>query len=147
MPAKPPDLPPAELEVLKVLWDQSPISVRDVMNRLAERGRRLAYTTVMTFLERLEQKRCVRSRKEGAARLWEPAITRDRVERSRLGTLLDEMYDGAAAPLVLRLVAEDRLTPDEISELQALIDGLDREGDAPASSAKRRPARRRKKGA
>ncbi|MFK7960224.1 MAG: BlaI/MecI/CopY family transcriptional regulator [Phycisphaerales bacterium] len=143
MPAKPPDLPPAELEVLKVLWDTSPISVRDVMNRLAQQGRDLAYTTVMTFLERLEQKRCVRSRKEGGARLWEPAITRDRVERSRLGTLLDEMYDGAAAPLVLRLVAEDRLTPEEIGELQALIDRLDRD-DRPVTG---RPSRGRRKGA
>jgi predicted transcriptional regulator len=133
MPPDAADLPPAELEVLKVLWNEAPLSVREVMNRLHAQGRELAYTTVLTFLSRLEQKGCVRSRKEGMAKLYEPAMTRDRVERSRLRSLLDELYDGSAAPLILRLVAEAPLTADELGELQALIDRLDEDGTGDAA--------------
>ena len=51
-----PDLGDAELEVLKALWDRGPTTVREVMNILHEQGRQVAYTTVLTFLTRLEQK-------------------------------------------------------------------------------------------
>ncbi len=50
------DLGTAELEVLKALWEEGPCTVRQVLNHLHERGRRVAYTTVMTFLSRLEQR-------------------------------------------------------------------------------------------
>ena len=50
------DIPAAELEVLQALWDKSPATVRDVLNELHNLGRQLAYTTVLTFLTRLEQK-------------------------------------------------------------------------------------------
>ena len=119
------DLPAAELEVLKTLWDESPATVRDVMNRLHERGRKLAYTTVLTFLTRLEQKGYVRSDKSGLAYAYSPKVTREKVSRSRLKSLLQELYDGAAAPLVLQLVRDERFTPDEISALQKLIDQFD----------------------
>lgn len=134
MPPDAADLPPAELEVLKVLWHEAPLSVREVMNRLHAMGRELAYTTVLTFLSRLEQKGCVRSHKDGMAKLYEPAMTRDRVERSRLRSLLNELYDGSAAPLILRLVAEAPLTADELGELQDLINRLDEDGAGDGAS-------------
>ena len=61
------DLGDAELEVLAVLWDEGPTAVRQVMNRLHEQGRRVAYTTVLTVLTRLEQKGLVRSDKSDMA--------------------------------------------------------------------------------
>lgn len=115
----------AELEVLKALWDLGPATVRQVMNRLHDRGRQVAYTTVLTFLSRLEQKGCVRSDKSDIAYVYSPAVTRDRVTKSRLASLIEQLYDGAAAPLVLQLVRDEKLTADEIAELQELINQLD----------------------
>ncbi|MBT8484572.1 MAG: BlaI/MecI/CopY family transcriptional regulator [Phycisphaerales bacterium] len=120
------DLSTAELEVLKTLWDDGASTVRDVLNRLHGRGRKIAYTTVLTFLTRLEQKGYVRSDKSGVAYVYRPRISRERVTRSRLQTLLEELYDGAAAPLVLQLVRDRRFTADEIAELQSQIDELER---------------------
>ena len=62
------DLGVAELEVLKALWDEGPSTVRQVMERLHRIGRRVAYTTVLTFLSRLEQKGFVRSDVTGSGR-------------------------------------------------------------------------------
>lgn len=128
------DLGNAELEVLKVLWDEGPSTVRDVLTHLHDRGKRVAYTTVQTLLTRLEQKRYVACDRSDTAHVFKPRVTRDRVTRSRLKTLVDQLYDGAAGPLVLQLVRNERLTPRDIEELQKLIERLDAEtggGDAP----------------
>ena len=119
------DLSEAELEVLASLWEQGPATVRQVLNQLHANGRRLAYTTVLTFLTRLEQKGYVRSDKSGMAYVYRPKVTRDRISKTRLKSMLETFYDGAAGALVLQLVRERRLSGDEIAELQKLIEALD----------------------
>jgi predicted transcriptional regulator len=119
------DLAGAELEVLKALWEVGPAPVREVLNCLHLRGKRVAYTTVQTLLTRLEQKRYVISDKSDVAHVFRARVSRDRVTRSRLKTLVSQLYDGAAGPLVLQLVKMERLTPDEVDELQRLIEKLD----------------------
>jgi BlaI family penicillinase repressor len=119
------ELGDAELEVLKALWEDGPGTVREVLNRLTRRGRNLAYTTVQTFLTRLEQKGFVRADKSDLAFRYAARVTRERISKSRLRELLDQLYDGAAGPLVLQLVQNERLTPEEIETLQKLIERLD----------------------
>ncbi len=120
------ELGDAELEVLKVLWDEGPAVVREVMNRLHQCGREVAYTTVLTFLTRLEQKGYVRSDKSGLAYLYTPVVSRERVTKSRLRNLMDQLYDGAAAPMVLHLIRSERFSTHEIEQLHDLIDALDK---------------------
>jgi len=122
------DLGFAEMEVLKALWDAGPSTVREVLNHLHARGRRVAYTTVLTFLSRLEQKGLAVSNKSELAYVYKAAVSRDRVMKSRLRALVNEMYDGAAGPLVLQLIRSERFSPEEINELQKLIDRLDEKG-------------------
>lgn len=119
------ELAPAELDVLRALWDLGPATVRQVMQHLHDRGRRVAYTTVLTFLSRLEQKGYVRSDKSELAYVYRAKLSRERVSRSRLRSLIEQLYDGAAGPLVLQLVQSERLTPEEIETLQKLIERLD----------------------
>lgn len=125
MAARENELGDAELEVMKVLWDAGPLRVRDVMNALHERGRRVAYTTVQTMLTRLEQKGFVKSDRAGPAFVFRASVSRERVSRSRLRTLVSQLYDGAAGQLVLQLVKSERLRPEELAELQRLIEKLD----------------------
>jgi predicted transcriptional regulator len=119
------DLGTAELEVLKALWDHGPATVRQVMNRLHQQRRQVAYTTVLTFLTRLEQKGYVKSDKSDVAYVYRPAVTRAKVTKSRLRSLIEQLYDGDAAPLVLQLMRDEKFTADEIAKLQKLIDRLD----------------------
>lgn len=119
------ELGTAELEVLNVLWDHPGSTVRQVLARLHENGRRVAYTTVLTFLTRLEQKGVVESDKSGLAYVYRATVSRDRIRRSRLRTLVEELYDGAAGPLVLQLIKTQKFTREEIETLQALVRDLD----------------------
>jgi BlaI family transcriptional regulator, penicillinase repressor len=121
------ELGEAELEVLRVLWDGGPQTVRDVMTRLHERGRKVAYTTVLTFLTRLEQKGAAASDKNGPAYTYRARVTRESVTKTRVRALLEQLYDGAAGPMVLHLIESERFTTDEINQLRKLIKDLDRE--------------------
>ena len=123
------ELGEAELAVLRTLWDGGPQTVRDVMARLHERGRKVAYTTVLTFLSRLEQKGYVASDKREQAYIYRAKVTRDSVTRSRVRSLLDQLYDGAAGPMVLQLIENERLSSDDINRLRAMIDDLDAGAD------------------
>lgn len=128
MSKKPVELGEAELAVMRVLWDEGPLTVRDVMNRLHERGRRVAYTTVLTFLTRLEQKGMVASDKRDTAYVYRSKISRQSVTTSRIRALVDQLYDGAAAPVLLHLIENERFTADEIAKLRRMIDDLDTKG-------------------
>lgn len=119
------DLGRAELEVLRVLWLEGPTTVRDAMEHLHRRGRKVAYTTVQTMLARLEQKGFAKSDKSEVAYVYRAKVSRARFTQSRLKTLLDQLYDGAAGPLALQLIRDERLTSEEIDELRKLIERLD----------------------
>jgi predicted transcriptional regulator len=125
------DLGSAELDVLKVLWDAGPGTVRAVMTELHGRGRHIAYTTVQTLLNRLEQKGYVTSDKSDLAFVFRARLTKERVRRSRLKALVEKLYDGAPGSLVLHLVKTERLSPNELTELQQLIERLDAQADRP----------------
>ena len=126
------ELGEAELQVLKALWDAGPATVREVMNRLHASGRRVAYTTVLTFLTRLEQKGYVRSNKSDLAYVYRAVASRTQVTRSRLKAVMDALFDGEAAPLVLQLMKTERFSPDELAELQRHIDQLEARTSAPS---------------
>lgn len=121
------ELGSAELEVLKALWESGPGTVRQVLESLHRRGRKVAYTTVLTVLTRLEQKGYVASDKSGVAYVYRAKVSRERVAGSRLKAMVQQLYDGAAAPLVLQLMQSETFTAEELDQLQRLIDRLDRE--------------------
>ena len=124
MDARPP-ISEAELDILKALWEHGPGTVRDVNARLRRQGRRWAYTTGLTHLQRLEAKGYVTSDKSGVAHVFRPAVTRDKLLRQRLKDLADQLCEGTATPLVLALVGGQRFTPEEISHFRQLLDDLE----------------------
>lgn len=120
-PRKP--IPDAELEVLLALWETGPATVRDLLDRLA--GDERAYTTVQTLLNRLERKGYVRSRKDGRALVYEPAVARDELLTEELRDVASRVTGGRASPLVMNLVEHNTLTGDDIRQLRELLDRLE----------------------
>ena len=114
-----------EQEVLQALWGVGRGNVRQVLSEMHAKGRNLAYTTVQTMLTRLEQKGFVESDKSGMAYIYRAAVGREEVMRSRVRSVVEQFFDGAAAPLVLQLIQTEKFSADEISELHKLIDKLD----------------------
>ena len=117
-----PGLSDAEMEVLKALWDEGPGTVREINGVLARRGRRWAYTTVATLLQRLLAKHYVVSDPTMVPHVYRAAVTRDELLERRLQDAADELCDGRAAPLVLALVQGGRFSVEELSRLRRLLD-------------------------
>ncbi len=105
-----------ELEILKVLWEHGPSSVRDVHRRLSPGGE-LAYNTVQTLLRIMEKKGLVGQRTEGRTFIYTARYDRD----ESTARFLARVFDGAASQLVMSLLRDERLSPEELDRMHALI--------------------------
>ena len=114
----------AELEVLKVLWDAGPSTVRDVAGTLRRQRRRLAYNTVLTLLSRLRDKGYVAADRRGTAHLFQAIVSRDDLVGFSLAALADRVCEGAASPLMLALVRGQKFSAGEIAHFRKLLDDL-----------------------
>lgn len=113
-----------ELEVMNVVWDKGAASVQDVVDSLE---RPLAYTTVMTTLKILDEKRgAVRKTKQGRAYIYEPAVAREDVRRSMAGELTETLFSGSLKSLVLSLMDPKSVSDTDVQELKAAIAELER---------------------
>jgi predicted transcriptional regulator len=120
-----------ELEILKVLWEQGPSSVRTVHCRLA-RTEDIAFNTVQTLLRLMEVKGLVQHHTEGRTFVYTPRFSRD----ESASRFLDRVFDGAADQLVLSLLRSERISPDELERMQAMIAEA-RRGKAPPKAGRR----------
>lgn len=119
MSKSPPDLTPAEFELMKVLWNLKRGTVAEVRAAHAtETGSSLAYTTVMTLLGRMAQKGAIRVDKTRQPFVYKPAFQRESVVRERVKQFLESVFDGRADSLVLQLVEDESLTLDELRRIQ-----------------------------
>jgi BlaI family transcriptional regulator, penicillinase repressor len=112
----------SEREVLRVLWDRGSGTVREIKEVLAGRGRRWAYTTVATLLQRLVAKEYAASDPSTVPHVFRAAVSREELLGRRLQDAADELCDGRAAPLVLALVQGGRFSPEELARLRQLLD-------------------------
>lgn len=100
-PAPPRDMPPPlELECLRRLWDIGEGTVHDVRKAV---GRELAYTTVMTLLDRLEKRGGVSRIKRGRSFVYVPKISRDELRKSAVKELVDQFFEGSEEALARHL--------------------------------------------
>jgi predicted transcriptional regulator len=110
----------AEHAVMEALWRNSPLTAAEVSDRVApERGWSLA--TVKTLLSRLVAKKAVATEPDGRRFLYSPAIERTDYVDSESRRLVDRLFGGRAAPLLVHLVESEALSDEDIAEIERLI--------------------------
>jgi BlaI family penicillinase repressor len=108
-----------ETDILKVLWDLGPSSVRDVHAALGEEATEpIAYNTVQTLLRIMEAKQLVGHHAVGRTFIYTPRFSRE----ESAARFLDRVFDGAASELVLSLIRAERVPEDELDRMHRLID-------------------------
>jgi BlaI family penicillinase repressor len=120
-----PPLSEAELRVMKVLWEHGPGTVRQLSEVLNRKGRRWAYTTVLTLLQRLQAKGFATSDASSSAHVFHAATSRDELIRLQLKNVADQLCGGAPAPLLLALVESQRFSTDDLARFRGLLDQLE----------------------
>ena len=113
---------PTELEllILKVVWENSPQTARQIRGALAERGRDLAHTSVITTLQKMVDKQQLRQLDpvEGKAFRFEPLVSDQQVSRGMLGDLFERVFDGSAEAVMLSLFDVAALDDDALKSLR-----------------------------
>jgi BlaI family penicillinase repressor len=109
-----------ELEIMKIVWMRGSATVRDVYEELLKR-RKIAYTTVMTMMGILEQKGHLKKSADERAYVYTPAQPQREVVGNMVHDFLKRVFNGSAKPLLIQLVEDKKLTPDELDEIRKLL--------------------------
>ena len=120
MRPKSPTLTDQELEIMKVVWDSDAVTVRDVYEALLEK-RRVAYTTVMTMMNILEQKGYLKKRQDDRAYVYRPSQPQKLVIRSMVREFVNRVFNGSAEPLLVHLVEDQHLDATDLEEIRKTI--------------------------
>jgi BlaI family transcriptional regulator, penicillinase repressor len=121
------ELTERELEVMHVFWDRGESTAAEVRDVLETQGRELAYTTVATLVKILLDKQFLTQTSDERPFRFRPARTYEEVSRSLLGDLVQKVFGGSRAQLLLRLFEEEQLTGDEKQRLKEILDEGDRQ--------------------
>jgi predicted transcriptional regulator len=131
-----------ELEALKVLWERGEATIReiaDAMNAAAKDSgeAEIAYTTVLSLLQVMEQKGLVDHRRDGKAYIYVPRVEQKSTFRQLAGGFLEKVFDGAVVEYLVHALESKRLSDAELDQLEAML------ADARKRSAKGRKGDRK----
>jgi len=129
-----------ELEALKVLWQRGEATVRDLVDAMNSAAKelgadQLAYTTVLSLLQVMEQKQLVDHRQAGKAYVYFPLVEQQSTFRQLAGSFLERVFDGAVGEYVVHALESKRLSPSELDQLESML-----------AAARERNAKRGRKG-
>ena len=111
----------AELAILRVLWARGPSTVRQVAEAMTDAGREAGYTTILKLLQIMTEKGIVVRDESARTHIYAPASTQDQTQRQLVTDLLDRVFDGSAAQLVMQALAAKKTTPEELAEIRKLL--------------------------
>lgn len=128
MPPRP-GLSKAELEIARIVWELKDAGVRQVFEALPV-GRDIDFTTVQTYLRRLEEKGYLNVRLDGRNRVYSPKVRPQTVIRETVGEMVDLLFGGETMPLMKHLVEDRKFSSDDIEQIRRLLDELEGGRDA-----------------
>ena len=139
-PKKSITLTEAELRLMKLLWVRGESAVAQLVEAIADQAP-LAYTSVLTTLRILERKGYITHRQEGRAFLYSPCVAEREAGSSEVRHLIQRFFGNSRERLLLSLLDNGEVTPDELKRLKELIaqapddEPVSRQDDAPAQES------------
>lgn len=110
-----------QMKIMQCLWERGSASARDITDAL-NRDSDIAHSTVQTLLRKLEAKGAVRHTVEDRTFLFHPVAPQSEVKTSALQDLLSRAFEGSAYSLVAHLIEHERISPEELAQIRALIE-------------------------
>ena len=114
----------AELEILNVLWDRGPSTVREVHEALGERGS--GYTTVLKFMQIMAEKGLVRRDEKQRAHVYEARLPREQTQTQLVRDLMDKVFNGSASRLIMNALSGRKASAAELAEIRRTLDEMER---------------------
>ncbi len=120
------DLGRLQRSVIEVVWELGEASVHQVRKRLSNK-KKLAYTTILTAMQKLEKAGWLRHRAEGKTYVYIPTRTREEAGAKSVRKFMERIFDGDALMMFQHLMQENKLSDEELRELRKMIDQKRRE--------------------
>jgi len=121
----PPAISEAESQVMELLWQNAPQGSEELVTAL-QPGTAWHENTVRTLLNRLVRKGAVRAEREGRRYLYSPLLAREQWQAAESRSLLDRVFGGRIAPLLVHFSRNEKLSAKDIAELRKLVDQLEK---------------------
>lgn len=116
-----PRISETEWELMKIVWARSPLTARQIVGKLIAQDPTWHPKTARTLIDRLVKKQALACRKDGRVCTFRPLVTEKECVAAVSESFLDRVFGGSLQPLLAHFVERDNLTPDEIRELQRLL--------------------------
>jgi predicted transcriptional regulator len=114
----------AELAILRVLWRKGPSTVRTVQEQL---GGDTGYTTALKLLQIMIEKKLVVRNESSRTHIYAASLAEESTQKQLLRDLLDKAFSGSAINLVMQALSTKKATPEELKEIRAMLDKLERD--------------------
>ncbi len=113
-----------ELELLQVLWEHGPSTVRE-MHEAISGDRNTGYTTTLKVLQKMTAKGLVRRDESSRSHVYMPVLEQQKTQQQLASDLMQKGFGGSSARLVLAALSAKRATPKELSEIRELLDKME----------------------
>ncbi len=126
MPTKPVRPTESELEILTVLWNRGPSTVREVYETLRRKRKSAQYATVLKFMQIMAQKGLLARDETDRAHVYAPVHSRELIQRQLAGDLLQRGFDWSMKNLMIGALSAHQATKEELAELRKLLDDYEK---------------------
>ena len=116
----------AELNILSVLWELGPSTVREVHAKFSE-AREVGYTTVLKLMQIMVEKGLLQRVDQGRAHVYRPIENESAAKKDLVGDFMDRAFGGSASDLVMHALTAKPATGEEIAEIRRLLDELEKQ--------------------
>jgi len=116
----------SELEILEVLWEHGPRTVRFVNEQLERKGRHVAYTTTLKMMQIMSDKKLLSREMNGRTHIYSPLIQAQVIRSALIDRLVNSVFGGSATRLVLQALGNHKTTAEELQEIRKLIDEIEK---------------------
>lgn len=116
-----PNITDAEWKVMETIWDGSPITSTQILDRL-QPTTEWSSTTIYTLLSRLEKKGAIKSKDKSSPKVYYPLVSKSEYREKETETFLDKLYDGSLKLFLTSFVGKNKLSSEELEELKEILD-------------------------
>ena len=115
----------SELEILKVLWQTGPSTVRQVNDKLNEQTRAVQYTSTLKLMQIMQEKDLLKRDDSNMKHIYTPAEPEHKTKNALLQKFVDNMYKGSASNLVMQLLGNKKTSKKELQAIKDLLNKID----------------------
>ncbi|HEV8083612.1 MAG TPA: BlaI/MecI/CopY family transcriptional regulator [Chitinophagaceae bacterium] len=114
----------SELEILQVLWQHGPSTVRFVNDKLNEQKRAVQYTSTLKLMQIMVEKKMLKRDESNMKHIYIPLMDEQKTKGVLLGRFVDSMFNGSASSLVMQLLGNKKSSKKELQEIKDLLNKL-----------------------